>query len=169
MQVTKAEYRDGKLELTTSAPEALKWLYSFKPDKEYDIVKHVEKRSRNANSYAWQLVTMLSKKLNIPTEEVYRHAIQNIGGQTTIVSMPVYAASDFKKAFLRGHIGRNVDVIGESDGKVDLLITYGSSDYDRKQMSQFIESLIQDCRAVGIETKDENYINSLLEEADGKY
>ena len=167
MQVTKADYRDGKLELTTAPVEAMKWLYGFKPGN-YDIKKHVEKRSRSANSYAWLLVGQLAAKMNVPPVDVYRRAMENIGGVTDVITCRSNAVNDFKRAFIRDHLGRDVELLSDDGYNAELLITYGSSDYDTKQMSQLIDSLVQDCLNIGIETRDEGYIKSLLEEWDGR-
>ena len=164
MLAEEAKYQDGWLMLKTPATDALKWLVKFVKGKSYDIVPHVEKRSRTANAYAWVLITKLSEVLNYPKEEIYRRAVSEIGGKSTVMSLRTNAVKDFRRAFINGHIGRNVEILHSDAEKTDLLITYGSSDFDRKQMSQLIDNLVQDCLAVGIETKDQNYINSLLGE-----
>ena len=150
--------------LKTPATDALKWLVKFVKGKSYDIIPHVEKRSRTANAYAWVLITKLAEVLNYPKEEIYRRAVSEIGGKSTVMSLRTNAVNDFRRAFVNGHIGRNVEILHSDAEKTDLLITYGSSDFDRKQMSQLIDNLVQDCLAVGIETKDQNYIDSLLGE-----
>ena len=164
MLAEDAKYQDGWLMLKTPATDALKWLVKFVKGKSYDIVPHVEKRSRTANAYAWVLITKLSEVLNYPKEEIYRRAVSEIGGKSTVMSLRTNAVNDFRRAFINGHIGRNVEILHSDAEKTDLLITYGSSDFDRKQMSQLIDNLVQDCLAVGIETKDQNYIDSLLGE-----
>lgn len=55
--------------------------------------------------------------------------------------------------------------IAEND-KIVVNAYYGSSSYNSKQMSRLIENLVQDCQAVGIETKSVEEINSLLKEVD---
>ena len=42
-------------------------------------------------------------------------------------------------------------------------IYYGSSDFDTRQMSMLIDHLVQDARVLGIETRPEEEIKSLLE------
>lgn len=164
MLVEKAEYVGGWLMLQTPLRDAMRWLDGFKGGKEYDILPHIEKRSRNANSYAWALITNLASELGLPKEEVYRTAVKDIGGRTEILSMRTNAVQDFRRAFVNGHIGRDVEIIGSDGDHTEVVITYGSSDFDTRQMSQLIDSLVQDCLAVGIETKDPGYIRSLLEE-----
>ena len=151
--------------LQVPAEEALKWLYTFK-EREYDIEPHKEKRSGRANRYAWALMQALSAKANIPLEAVYRHSIENIAGVHDTVSCRSNAVKDFTKHFVAGHIGRSVEIIEDRDGLTDLMLTYGSSDFNRQQMAQLIDSVAEDCRVLGIETRDESYIKALLESVD---
>jgi hypothetical protein len=39
------------------------------------------------------------------------------------------------------------------DGCTNVILYYGSSVYDTKQMSLLLENLIQDCKALGIQTE----------------
>lgn len=162
MQITAAQYKDGFLMLKAPAADALKWLYSFKA-RDYDIVPHVEKRSGRANRYAWVLMGEIARRTGIPIDDVYRHSIENIGGVYEAITVRSNAVKDFAKHFTDHHIGRKVEIIESRDGLTDLMLTYGSSDFSRQQMAQLIDSIIEDCRVLGIETKDEAYINSLLE------
>lgn len=162
MHVDEAKLENGWLCLKTEPSEALKFLLRFIKGKNYDIVNHTEKRSRNANSYAWLLITKLSETLNYPKEEIYRRAISEIGGKSTVLTLRSNAVKDFKRAYINGHLGRSVQILNSDAETADILITYGSSDFDRKQMSQLIDNLIQDCLSIGIETKSEEEIKSLL-------
>lgn len=152
--------------IQTPATDALKWLVGFVKGRSYDIIPHVDKRSRTANAYAWVLISKLSEALNYSKEEIYKRAVQEIGGKSTVMSLRTNAVKDFTKAFKNGHIGRSVDILHSDPDHTDILITYGSSDFSTKQMSKLIDNLVQDCLAIGIETKDENYIKSLLEDWD---
>jgi hypothetical protein len=48
------------------------------------------------------------------------------------------------------------------DGCTNVTLYYGSSAFDTKQMSRLIDSIVEDCRAVGIETRPAEEIESLL-------
>ena len=48
------------------------------------------------------------------------------------------------------------------EGYRNLRAYYGSSTYDTRQMSQLIDNLVQDCRALDIEVKSDEEISSLL-------
>lgn len=162
MYIDKVEYELGWLKLRTG-DRLTRFLNSFK-EGDYDIVPHKEKRSNNANAYAWALIGQIASKMHVSPEEVYIHCIENIGGKTTVVSVADFAVADFKNAFIHGHIGRKVDIIGEHDGMKDLLVTYGSSDYNVAQMSELLESVISECDVLGIEHRPRDYIDQLVSE-----
>jgi hypothetical protein len=43
-----------------------------------------------------------------------------------------------------------------------VILYYGSSTYDTAQMSRLINNIIEECRQLGIETKSEEEVQSLL-------
>jgi hypothetical protein len=55
-------------------------------------------------------------------------------------------------------------MLSKLDGCTNVILYYGSSTYDVEQMSRLIENIVQDCKALGIETKPEAELNSLLEQ-----
>lgn len=62
MILTEAKMFDGWLMIKpVEARDAMQWLYGFKENKNYEITQKPEKRSKNANSYAWALITKLSE------------------------------------------------------------------------------------------------------------
>ena len=66
-------------------------------------------------------------------------------------------------SFVQGHLGRLVDIAKHNvPGYVVMHKKYGRSNYNRAEMAHFIDSIVQDCEALGIETKDQGYIDSLL-------
>ena len=46
---------------------------------------------------------------------------------------------------------------------VTMIKKYGSSNYTTAQMAVFIDQIVQDCHALGIETKEQEDIDSLLD------
>lgn len=168
MRVDDAKFEDGWLMLKATAADTRKWLWDFKAG-EYEIKRSRKKRSLNANAYAWSLMGQIAQKIGVPTEEVYRHCIENIGGQTTTLTISKNALRSFTTAFVGEHIGRKVQVIGNTGNAVDVLITYGSSDYDAQQMSQLIDSVVQECRVLGIETLEDYRINQIIADWEAHY
>ena len=52
----------------------------FDKTKQYDleIKEHKNKRSLNANYYAWSLINQISEKMNISSIEIYRKYVKAI-------------------------------------------------------------------------------------------
>lgn len=165
MQIAEAKFENGWLCLKVQPSDSFKFIKDFKP-ADYDILKAKKKRRLNANSMAWALITQIAKRVATSPEDVYRYEIAEIPGQTTGLTLKREAYVAFRRAFIGDHIGRDVKVIGEHGDQVDVICRYGSSDYDTAQMSQFIDAIIQDCKAIGIEIPDDARIASLLERWD---
>ena len=128
------------------------------------VGKHKKKRSLDANAYAWLLIGKIAEKTRVPKDEVYRQAIKEIGGNYDVVCIKEEAAESLMSAWSRNGIGWQSDtMLSKLDGCTNVILYYGSSTYDTEQMSRLIENIIQDCNALGIETKPEAEIRSLLE------
>lgn len=73
------------------------------------------------------------------------------------------AYEDFKRIWEKQGLGFLVKEISRKDKCIKVLAYYGSSTYDSKEMSLLIELLVQQAKELGIETKTQAEINSLLE------
>lgn len=135
--------------------EAMAFIRKMKP-KPYEVTikEQRKKRSKDANAYCWELVGKLAEVMRISPNEVYINAIQNIGGNYEVIPIPEEAAQKFTEVWQRQGIGWPCVDMGKSKipGYRNLRAYYGSSTYDTHQMSLLIENLIQDCKALGIET-----------------
>lgn len=145
----------------------MRFLRSMK-DRLYDlnIKEHREKRSLDANAYAWVLIGHLADAMRITPKEIYRQAIQNIGGNYEVIPIKEEAAEQFKQGWESHGLGWSCMDMGRSKipGYRNLRCYYGSSTYDTKQMSQLIDNLVQDCKALGIETLTPDKLALLTEE-----
>lgn len=130
-----------------------------------EIKEHREKRSLDANAYAWVLVGKLADAMRIPPTEVYRQAIINIGGNYEIIPIKEEAAGKFKEVWQGRGLGWPVVDMGKSKipGYRNLRAYYGSSTYDTRQMSALIDNLIQDCKALDIETLPPDKLSAMME------
>lgn len=127
------------------------------------IGKFSKKRSMDANAYCWVLISKLAEKLNIPKTEVYRNAIKEMGGNYDTVCIQTKAVKSLCDGWSRNGIGWVTDTFpSKLDGCTNVILYYGSSTYDTAQMSRLIENIIQDCKALGIETKSQDEIDSLI-------
>lgn len=121
---------------------------------EYTITEARKSRSKDANAYAWVLISKLAKKLGIAPTEVYREVIKDSAAYTVV---PI--REDLIEAWTRrwemNGTGWMVDDIGpcrNTPGYHNLRCFHGSSAYDPKEMSYLIDALIGECQEQGIET-----------------
>lgn len=127
------------------------------------IGKKSKKRSLDANAYCWVLISKLAEKLNITKTEVYRSAIREIGGNCDTVCVQDKAVKSLCEGWERNGIGWQTDKFpSKIEGCTNVVLYYGSSTYDMAQMSRLINIILQECRQLGIETKSQAEIDSLL-------
>lgn len=127
------------------------------------IGRKSKKRSLDANAYCWVLISKLAGKLNITKTEVYRSAIKEIGGNCDTVCVQDKAVNSLREGWERNGIGWQTDKFpSKIDGCTNVVLYYGSSTYDVAQMSRLINIILQECRQLGIETKSQEEIDSLL-------
>lgn len=135
-------------------------------DKLYDleVKEHRKKRSLDANAYAWVLINKIADALRITPKEIYRQAIQNVGGNYEILPVKAEAAEHFKQVWEAQGLGWPCVDMGKSkiEGYRNLRAYYGSSTYSTTQMAQLIDILLQDCRALDIEVKSDEEIASIM-------
>lgn len=163
MKIENARIMGNDLILTASIPDARRFVYGFKPG-EYEISPAKKKRSLNANAYAWRLINDIALAVRENPEDVYREALKNIPNICEVLCVQDKAVDSMERLWTRNHIGRRVErEESKIKGCTNLYIYYGSSDFDTRQMSMLIDNLVQDAQALGIETRPEEEIKSLLE------
>lgn len=141
-------------------------------DKLYnlEVKEHRKKRSLDSNAYAWTLINKLAEVMRISPTEVYRQAIQDISGNSEVIPIKEEAVEQFEQAWKHNGIGWICRDMGKSKipGFRNLMVYYGSSVYNTKQMSDLIDQLVQDCKALDIETMSPEKLSLLMEEWDAK-
>ena len=166
---TDAQLEAGKLIIKIpreSLGVVMGWIRK-KKDRPYDltITEHRKKRSKDANAYAWGLIGKLAEKMGIKPVEVYRYAVQGIGGNYEMYEVNEEAAEEFKRLWSSQGLGWPCVDMGAAQrpGFRNLMAFHGSSTYDTKQMSRLIDSLVQDCKALDIETLPPEKLSLLVE------
>ena len=121
-----------------------------------EIKKASKARSKDANAYCWVIIDKIAEKTGISRAEVYRHAIKEIGGVSTIVCVQDRAVDRLREGWEKNGIGWQTDVLkSRIEGCTNVIIYYGSSVYDSRQMGQLIDSLVQEAEGLGIPTYPE--------------
>lgn len=130
----------------------------------YELRLERQRRSLDANAYAWVLIHKLAECMCLPPAEVYRNAVKSIGGNTEVLCIRQAAAERFRRVWEARGLGWQTEAQpSKLPGCVTVTAWYGSSSYDTGQMSRLIDGLVQDCRALGIETLPEDRLAALLE------
>lgn len=163
MRIDGASRYGDELCLVTHDPEAWRWLYNFKPG-EYEITRKRKRRSLDANAYAWVLLDKIAEAVRLPVEEVYRKELLEIGGASEVVCVQERALDRLTALWTQRGLGWMVEPFpSKVDGCVNVRLHYGSSAFDTKQMSIFIDHLIDEAWTLGIETRPEEEVRSMLE------
>lgn len=139
---------------------------SLEENIDYDIkiAKKRNKRSKDANAYAWVLLGMLATKLGITPMEVYKEQVKEMPTYT-MLCVQEEAVNDFIRRWTAGHDGRAVEVMASKIyGCVNLKCFYGTSDFNSLEMSQFIDHLLYECDLNGIAVEDREEINKAKKE-----
>lgn len=147
--------------------ELASFIDSLDSDKEYilTVKEHKQKRSLNANSYFWELCGKLAEKTHIPKTEIYRSYIKEIGGNSEIICIQDKALTHFREIWEQGHIGRFTEICDSKlKGCTNVIVYYGSSDYDTGTMSRLIEMVVQDCIEQEIPTYNQAELQKLCDE-----
>lgn len=158
------------IEIPTDQRGAVMKFLRTKKDRDYDLTikEHREKRSLDANAYAWVLIGKIADALRITPKEIYRQAIQDIGGNYEVIPIKEEAADRFKEIWEAQGLGWPCMDMGKSKipGYRNLRAYYGSSTYDTRQMSVLIDHIVQDCKQLGIETLTPDKLAAMMGEWD---
>lgn len=114
-----------------------------------DIKQYRIKRSTDANSYMWLLLSKLAVALHTTKDELYLLMLERYGIFTHLIvkkSVVERVKQEWRTVRELGEV-----TIGGQTG-VQLQCYFGSSGYDTKEMSVLIDGVVSECKEVGIET-----------------
>lgn len=173
MSSTQFTFNDAKLDQSDGVwlclhvkehSRALRLVQNRK-DKPYiaEIHEQGERRSLDANAYYWLCCGKLAKALGQTPESVYLQHIHDLGNYE-VCCMKQEAYTAFDRMWKSKHLGRFTETrASKIPGCVTVLAYYGSSDFNRREMSILIDNCIQDCHALDIETLPPEKLALLVE------
>lgn len=115
------------------------------------LAKYCQKRSLDANAYAWVLMTKIANKKHISKEEVYEDMLKHYGfpdadNDGNPIAVTISVKIDISN--LGGHW-----FYYKGNGKFNSYIKIkGSSEYTTSEMSHFIEGIVYEAKELGIDT-----------------
>lgn len=127
------------------------------------VDRYRKRRSLDANRYFWKLLGDIAAELMRDKDELYLDYIKKHGIFKDFV-LTEDEAKTFRTAWSMLGTGWQTEQVDYAADGERLVIRayYGSSKYNTKQMSRLIEAVVEDAKSLGIETKPEEEIASLL-------
>ena len=136
---------DGGYLLTISTPDkAVTGLWDALRDADVavEVKRWRRKRSMDANAYAWVLLDRLAEALGRDKLDIYREAIRGIGGVSDIVMVSDRAVEQLVNGWRHNGAGWFAETMpSRQKGVTTVVLYYGSSVYDTKQMAALIDHL----------------------------
>lgn len=120
------------------------------------IDKWREKRSLNANNYAWKLMTEIGNILRASKDDIYLEMLKRYG-QSEIISVLSHIPI--------GEYVKYCEEAGETTLNGKLFKHYkvykGSSEFDTREMSIFLDGVVDEAKCLGIPTETPDQIARL--------
>ncbi len=155
------DYKTGKALLTLAINQKRSAMNCYDELNSADnlsvkIDKYREKRSLNANAYAWKLLTEIGNVLRISKENAYFKMLKEYG-QSELISVKAHIPiTEYVKY---------CEEAGESTLNGTLFKHYrvykGSSDFDKREMAIFIDGIVQEAKDLDIDTRTPEEIAKL--------
>lgn len=123
-----------------------------------EIKQHREKRSLNANSYCWKLITEIANVNRTSKDEVYIEMLRRYGQSDMVSVLSHINVSSYFKYYEEAGTSR-------LNGKnfTHYKVFKGSSEYNTKEMAILIDGVIYECKSLGIETMTPGELKRLKE------
>ena len=127
-------------------------------------VKYKQKRSLDANAYAWVLMTKIANHPDVSSskEEVYESMLQKYG--TLYEDDDGYITITVKKSVDMSKVDGHWKYIKDNGKFASYLMIKGSSDYSTAEMSHFIDRIVEEAQELGIETATPDELERMKQE-----
>ncbi len=145
------DWKTGRFRVTFESMEDISKQLETVTDKLLTITTKLfrQKRSRDANSYSWVLMQKIAETIKSDKGSVYLDMLGRYGVFTHIIVRPGVVDRVMSEWRTVKNLGE-VTVSGQTG--IQLQCYFGSSTYDTKEMSVFIEGIVSECHELGIET-----------------
>ncbi len=158
---------NGELKVVLTAPRTEAQNFEGLPkdkDLAVSIKRYSKKRSLDANAYFWVLCDKVAKVLGISKEEVYKRKIKECG-VFEVLPIKCEVVDAFISRFAKNGLGWFAESTEASklEGYQRVMVYFGSSSYNSAEMARIIESIMLDCKELGISTLSDKEVASLCE------
>ena len=159
LEQVSIDYFSHRVQVTFSFPQSEQIMSSIELLREKELkvkaVQYRKKRSLDANAYAWTLMSQIAAVLGTNKDSIYEEMLRRYGQPyldengisekiTVLADIDVNKYGIHTKYIGSGHVeGREFK---------HYMVLKGSSQYDTKEMSVFIDGIVSECKELGIET-----------------
>lgn len=127
-------------------------------DKPIEITfeEYREKRSLQANKFLWACIGDICNAVHEDKDKVYLDLLRHYG-QYTLIRIPAEALDILKRQW------RETEVVGEIDGKIDVLCYFGSHTYNSKEFARLLDGVKEMMRSAGLEPPPDEEMKAVIE------
>ena len=142
--------------MTGNSESIIQWLFTQDRDKRFDIKEHKERRSKSQNAYAWELIGKIADAVRKSKDDVYLEMLKSYGQREIVSMLSNINPNGYFKYF--EEIGKGI----VNDKEFTHYYIYkGSSEFNTKEMTVFIDGIIQEAEQLDIPTLTPNEIASM--------
>lgn len=123
---------------------------------------HREKRSLDANAYAWVLMQKIAEAIHTDKWSVYLMMLERYSPIFTHIIVRPEAVERVMGEWRTVKVLGPIQVNGSSG--IQLQCYFGSSTFDSKEMASFIDGIVSECKEMGIETLPPDEIERMRRE-----
>ena len=138
--------------------ELIRWLLNQNREKLFEVKQHREKRSLNANAYAWVLIGKIADVVRASKNDVYLEMLKRYGQSELVSVVSDVDVSGYFKYF---------EAVAETTLNGQQFTHYrvykGSSEYDSREMSVLIDGIVSEAKDLEIETLPPHEIQRMKE------
>ena len=123
------------------------------------------KRSLDANAYLWTIIDKIADKLSTTKELVYKELVKRVG-VSEIMPIRTCAVERFIDNWQSRGLGWLAESLGQSKlpGYTNIIVYFGTSTYNTKEMARIIEECISEAKELGISTISQEELDKLANE-----
>lgn len=158
------DWLSGKWEITFTTDEKITGYIDKIKDKilRITVKQYREKRSLDSNAYAWVLMQKIAEAVHSDKWSVYLEMLEKYSRAFTHVIVRPDVVPRFEAEWRTVRNLGEITVNGQTG--IQLQLYFGSSTFDTKEMSVFIDGLVEECRQLEIETLPPNEIERMKRE-----
>lgn len=136
--------------------ELISYLYNADKEKQYELREYHKRKTLSQNAYAWVLINEIANKINKSKEQVYLQMLKDYGQRTEILLKADVKVKTYFKYY------EAINKIKKNDIEfIEYYLYKGSSQFDSKEMSIFIDGIVEEAKQLGIQTMTPNEIRKM--------